>query len=445
MKKQIISWGLMSAMAVALLGGCAKESAPAQTTAAATEAQEKDVAVVTEAAKEEKSGDGKVKELDMFWFADGSETDAMQLVIDDYEELHPDIKINLLELPFDEMENKIMMAVSGGEAPALSRTTESILSSVHPATLDLGEYVDKDEFIAQFLPVLQNFYVINGKICAAPTNVTGNGMLYNKTAFDKAGVKAPTSPDEIWTWDEFTENVKKVMKDGGVQYGLVIDNPTHRWSTMLYQFGGHFLSPEGPDFDTQESIDALNYTKMLFDEGIIPKSTWLGGEDAGNLFRSGQVAVHWAGDWMINNYNNNIKDFEWGVMYMPKQKQRSSVPGGAQIAAFAGTGLEQEAVDFIQFATSKEENEKYCKATLALSSRVDNSDIEYSYGSEYFAIFSNELANSVPDASFDHGYPNFASKVFVAQEEGFYEIISGKKTAEEHVKEIQEIEQELFD
>lgn len=430
MKKRTVM--LMSAMILAagILGGCKQGETPPNTDKPSDQA--------TAAAG------GDVKTLDMFWFADGSETDAMKKLIAEYESINPNVKINLLEVPFAEMENKIMMSVSGGEAPALSRTTESILSAVHEATLDIGDYVDGDEFISQFAPSIQNYYMVNGKICGAPTDVTANGMIYNKTAFEKAGVKVPLTPEDVWTWEEFEAALKKVMQDGGVQYGLVIDNPTHRWSTIMYQFGGHFLSAGGPDFDRQENIDAINFTKRLFDEGVIPKSTWLGGEDPNNLFRSGQVAVHLSGNWIMTNYRDNIKDFEWGVMYMPKQKNRSSVPGGKLISAFQDTGVEQEAVDFISFVTSKEANEQYCKESLFLSPRLDNAKIEYPFGEEFFAIFSDELVNTVPDASFDMGYPGFAGKVNPSQREGMYEVIAGTRTAEEHVKEINELAKEVF-
>lgn len=437
MRRKFWCTALTAVLVTTLLGGCGKKQDAGGTNVVGDSATSTAASAAAEAA-------GEVKELDMFWFADGSETEAMKKLILQYEEMNPNIKINLLEVPFSEMENKIMMSVSGGEAPALSRTTESILSAVHEATLDLGDYVDKDEFLSQFMPSIQNYFVINGKICAAPTDVTANGMFYNKTAFEKAGVQVPSSPEDIWTWDEFVVAVKKVMADGGVPYGLVIDNPTHRWATIMYQFGGHFLSPEGPDYERQENIDAINFTKQLFDEGIIPKSTWLGGEDPNNMFRSGQAAVHLSGNWMLTNYRDNIKDFEWGVTYMPTQKNRSSVPGGKQLAAFADTGVEAEAVDFIEFVTSKEANEQYCQDSLFLSPRLDNANIEYSFGEEYFAIFANELAHTVADASFDMGYPGFTGKVNPSQREGMYEVIAGNRTAEEHVKEINELAGEVF-
>ena len=387
----------------------------------------------------------EVKTLDMLWFSDGAETDAMLKLIAEYESITPGVKINLLEVPFEDMSQKIMMSVAGGEPPALVRTTEGITSNVNEAYVDIGDYVeDKEALLAQFMSSIQSYFVLNGKICALPTDVTANGMIYNKTAFDKAGVAVPTSPDDIWTWDEFVAAVKTVMEKGGVQYGLVIDNPSHRWSTILYEFGGRFVSPEGPAFNSPEAIAAINLTKSLFDDGVVPKSTWLGGEDPNNLFRSGQVAVHLSGNWMLTNYRDNIKDFEWGVTYNPIQKNRSSVPGGKQLAACANTGVEQEAVDFIVWVTGQEANKQYCEESLFISPRLDNAVLDYSFGSEYFAIFANELANTVEAAAGDWGFPGLAAKIGTTLTEGMYEVVAGSLDAEDLVEEVDALAAELF-
>ena len=374
---------------------------------------------------------GEVKEMDMFWFPDGGDTAAMQKLIDQYQTENPNIKINLIEIPFEDIQNKIMVSVSGGTPPALARTTESVTSFINEATIDFADYVDKDELLSQFLPSIHNYFVLNDKVCSVPTDVTANGLIYNKTAFEKAGVSVPTSPDDIWTWEEFEQALKTVMEKGGVQYGLVIDNPTHRWSTILYEFGGSLANENGGNLSSPESLAAIEYTKHLFDEGIVPKSTWLGGEDPNNMFRSGQVAAHLSGNWIFINYRDNITDFEWGVTYLPTEVTRSSVPGGKQLTAFEGSGMEQEAVDFIMWVTAQEQNAQYCEESLLISPRLDNAELNYSFGSEYFAIMANELDNTVPEASFDWGYPNLSAELQTILEEGFSEVINGTMTAQE--------------
>ena len=78
---------------------------------------------------------------------------------------------------------------------------------------------DKDAFQNSFGEGLK--FIFDGKILAAPMDVTANGLIYNKTAFEKAGVAVPQSEDEIWTWDEWKEAMKTVMDKSDCKYGQV--------------------------------------------------------------------------------------------------------------------------------------------------------------------------------------------------------------------------------
>ena len=93
--------------------------------------------------------------------------------------------------------------------------------------------------------------------------------------------------------------------------------------------------------------------------------------------------------------------------------------------------MEQEAVDFIMWVTAQEQNAQYCEESLLISPRLDNAELNYSFGSEYFAIMANELDNTVPEASFDWGYPNLSAELQTILEEGFSEVINGTMTAQE--------------
>lgn len=425
--KKLLACMLAACLALALLAGCSSS----QSSSAAPAASGTDVQAPAAAPSDEKE-----VVMDMIWWTDGNETVVMQELIDEYHDLHPNITINLQEIAFNDLQTKLQMAISGGEAPALSRGTESTVSRMHDAMVDFADYTDVEALKAQYLESVDYLYKSGDTVVAVPTEVTANGLIYNKTAFEKAGVAVPTGPDDIWTWDEFREALQKVMADGGVKYGIVIDNPSHRWSTMLYEFGGSLSNAEGGNLSSEESLNAIRFTKQLFDDGIAVSSIWLSGEDPNNLFRSGQVAAHLSGTWMIQPYEENIKDFEWGVTYMPIGTTRSSVPGGKNITAFKGTGCEQEAVDFILWVTAHEQNEKYCKECLFVSPRKDNASIEYPVRAEEFAIFADELANTVPEVGVDFSMPGYAAVGFTDLQNLWPEVLAGKLSPEEMAAEV---------
>ncbi len=163
--------------------------------------------------------------------------------------------------------------------------------------------------------------------------------------------------------------MKTVMDKSDCKYGLVYDKSPQRFTTLLYEAGGSMLNSDltASNFNTDETKRAVSFFKDLHDEGIIPTSVWLGSENPNNLFRTGQVAMHFAGSWMIANYKEEITDFDWGVTYLPKEAIRSSVPGGKYLAAFQNTGVEKEAAEFIEWISKAENNAQYCVENSYLS------------------------------------------------------------------------------
>ncbi|RTE06269.1 ABC transporter substrate-binding protein [Paenibacillus whitsoniae] len=369
--------------------------------------------------------------LDYLWFTDGIEGDVMKGIIADYQKQNTNVKINLIEVAFKDLPTKLKTMISGGKPPALARITDTGMFANQ--ALDLTPYVGgQDSFTSQFVDSIKPYYVMDNKIIAAPMDVTANGMIYNKTLFDKAGVKVPTSKDNIWTWDEFSTALKQVMDKGGAKTGMVWDVSPHRWSTILYQFGGSMMSADGKKsvINSPEGVQALETFIKLHKDGIMPQSVWVGNENPNNLFRSGTVAVHMAGNWVLSNYKD-ITNFEWGVTYMPKGKIRSSVPGGKYVMAFKGTGVEKETAEFIKYLSSKDVNAKFTKDSLFMSPRKDNAKLDYAFGKEMFEVFADELANTTPLAANDWSRQTIVPKFSNDLKNNIIEAIAGKTTAKE--------------
>ncbi|MFC0213692.1 ABC transporter substrate-binding protein [Paenibacillus chartarius] len=369
--------------------------------------------------------------LDFVWFSDGIEGDVMKGLVKEYQEKNTNVKINFIEVPFKDLPNKIKTMIAGGQPPALARMTDT--GAFAKQAVDLSQYVGGAEaFTSQFVDSIKPYYVVDNKVIGAPMDLTANGLIYNKTLFDKAGVKVPTGPDNVWTWDEFSASLKQVMEKGGAKYGLVWDYTPHRWSTMLYEFGGSMISSDGKKaaINSPEGVQTLDYFAKMHKDGIIPTSVWLGSENPNNLFRTGTVAAHLAGNWMLSNYKD-ITNFEWGVTYLPKQKIRSSVPGGKYLMAFQGSKVEKEAAEFIQWATSKEINSKYNQNSLFLSPRKDSAKLDYAFGKEMFEVFANELANTTPLAANDWSRQTIVPKFSNDLKDNISKVLGGKMTSQE--------------
>ena len=168
----------------------------------------------------------------------------------------------------------------------------------------------------------------------------------------------------------------------------------------------------------------------------MPASVWLGAENPNEMFRTGQVATHFAGSWMIANYKDQITDFEWGVTYLPKDATRATVPGGKWLAAFDGTGVEKEAAEFVEWISQPEQNARYCIENYYLSQVKGNESLDYDFGAEYFEIFSNELnaTNDVPGK--EYGYQAFINSIQADMKNGISEVLAGNLSVDELIESI---------
>ena len=418
-------------LAAGMLTACGASEPAKMETAAKTE----------EAGKETDSkdaGSDEVKVLDVVWFSDGKEGESFMKLANEYMELHPDIKIELIEVPYADVDNKLKNMLNAGEQPALARLTN--LGVVQNQLIDLNEYVsDPEAFKNNFGSGLRTDF--DGKFLAAPMDVTANGIIYNKTAFEQAGVEVPQSEEDIWTWEEYEEALQKVMEGSDCKYGMVFDYSPQRFSTLLYQAGGSLLNEDmtASNINSPEMKKALEWFKKLHDEGIMPTSVWLGAENPNEMFRTGQVATHFAGSWMIANYKDQITDFEWGVTYLPQDAERATVPGGKWLGAFAGTGVEKEAAEFIEWISQPEKNAQYCKENYYLSQVKGNESLDYDFGAEFFETFSNELNATSDVPGKEWGYQAFTNSIQTDLKNGISEMLAGNITSDELMENIDQI------
>jgi len=371
--------------------------------------------------------------LSVLWFNDANESDVFLDTIDSYLKENPNVKVDMQVVAFNEYEQKLKLMISGGNPPDVARVTNNHLASLGSSLEPINAYVDDIEAIeSKFMPGSIAFALdSNNQLLAYPTEATANGMLVNLTAWENAGIDVKEL-SKSWTWDQWETSVKKVIAaNKDMKYGLALDFSPHRFSTILFEFGGNMMNADQSkvDFNNQGTIDSINWFKKLHDEGLVPSSVWLGSENPAELFQAGLVACHIGGSWNINTYNQNVKDFEWAAVNTPKQKIRSSVPGGKFIASFKDSKNKEAAMALMASFSSKESNEKYCADTFNLSSRVDT-DVPYASNREDFKVFGEDLKVTPAFTALEWKDVN-VNKVYSYIREQIVQVLMGNISAEQ--------------
>jgi alpha-1,4-digalacturonate transport system substrate-binding protein len=369
--------------------------------------------------------------LQVLWFNDFEEGDSFLRLTEMYRQENPHVTFELIEVPFHDLDDRLRNLIIGGMPPALARLVN--LGPFQNQLVDLFEYLGHD-FADNFNDGLR--FVFDGQMLAAPKDVTANGIVYNRTAFAAAGVQVPQNESEIWTWEEWREAMEQVVANSHVTYGLVFDRTSHRFSTLMYQAGASMLTPDlsASNFNTPEMYRTVSFFYDLHADGIIPAGVWLGAENPNLLFRTGQVAMHFAGSWMLANYMAEIDDFEWGFTYLPMDARRSSVPGGKYIAAMQGSGVEYEAARFIEWLSQPEINAVFMLDNNFISQVRGNEVLDYAVGGEYFSICASDLAASGLQPGSEWGFQEFTGRINADMREGLAEVLAGMMTIQQYLE-----------
>ncbi|WP_372634090.1 ABC transporter substrate-binding protein [Cohnella sp.] len=225
----------------------------------------------------------------------------------------------------------------------------------------------------------------DGKITGLPiTNPGGMGILYNKAIFKKLELEVPQ------TWDEFLAASEKIKQSGITPVNIQLANGSEFGTThMMHQLfanaelnrgdaGNQFWEDMNRHLikltDVPEYEQALNQMIELKDKGYINEdfisNTF---EMTQEKFGTGAVAMHPAGDFILEPLTANYPDLDIGFFSMPFE----DTPG--TISLYAGVGIsvnekgknKEAALDLIDFFASKEQQEIYMKKAPGTSVFAD--------------------------------------------------------------------------
>ena len=351
--------------------------------------------MLTACSGKESAKKGEV-ELEILLADDTLEGGAMKAVVEKFNEEHKDQGVTAFvnEIAYADMETQIKNRAKAGNLPAICKMSNFDTYIDYVLPLD-DTSLDPDNF--------NRSGVRNGKLYGTDVNDTAVGMVINKTAFDAAGVSYPTTSEERWTWDEFSAAVKEVAeKNEKITTPFVIDHSQQRSGTVLYQFGMKYFDPDDSTkvtFRSEDTKKGVEFFLDMFKEGGISKaSIGTGAENAQDVFKTGTVAAHMAGNWVISDYTQNIKDFEWTPVLMPYEKEKATCLGGNWLYAFDGSGMEDQAKKFLEWFYQPENYSLYCQTGNYLPG---TKDVEVDYEIEGINIFNMEIAESINQPQYD--------------------------------------------
>lgn len=304
-----------------------------------------------------------------------AEIQLLNQMIEEYEKINPNIDIVSYEIPHQERDTKVPMAVQTGDVPDILRADypyQYYLAGIGQA-LPLDEYLEGWDGIEDIFPVLWDDVTFNGKIYAVPQDGFSTATYYNVDHFEKAGIKEIPK-----NWEEFAEACKKLTVDlngDGTpdQYGYGMHGKgldvTLDYLRYLAQAGGAIFegdnyTPEAVIIDNEAGVQALKERMVdLYKMGVCPPGTpGYGYGEVDDAFKSEKVSMYECGTWNIANYAVEVPKLNYNIMPLPAGPAGYATSYDACFyTVFQKTPCKNECVEFIKWLTSKENVSRWSK------------------------------------------------------------------------------------
>ncbi|KMJ55838.1 ABC transporter substrate-binding protein [Bacillus sp. LL01] len=250
----------------------------------------------------------------------------------------------------------INTALVAGNLPDLIKLDGPFVSSYAASgvIMPIDEYVPEDE-LTDYVDSIVQQGSYDGKLYSLGAMESSVILYYNKEIFEAAGIEAPTSVEEAWTWDEFLAVAKDLTTEDHKGLNLFMNYGVGEWLTYMglpfvWSNEGQLLSDDGTTaegyFNGPETVEALEFVKTLFAEGVVDISP------SEMQFEEGKAAMALGGPWIAVSAEEAGLDY--GMMPYPYSKVPKSPSGSMAYAVTTKTEHPEEAAKFMLFMTDQE-------------------------------------------------------------------------------------------
>ena len=293
----------------------------------------------------------------------------MQKLTSEFEGKYPNIKLNWVVLPENELRSRITTDVATGAASfdVVTVGTYEVpiwggnkwilsvdqLAKDHPANVQA--YYD----FADILPGVRKGLSKDNELFALPFYGESSFVMYNKKMFDAAGLTMPEQP----TWDQIHDFACKLHKPDQKQYGIVLRG-LPGWgegmaplTTIINTFGGRWFNEKWePQLTSPEWEKAVSFYADLVKKCGPPGVTGIGFTEALTLMSQGQAAM-WVDATVAAGFLAKSpvgKDISYALAPVGPVPKGNAWLWSWSLAIPKTSAHQAEALQFITWATSKD-------------------------------------------------------------------------------------------
>lgn len=314
-----------------------------------------------------------------YWLWDNNQLAPYQACADAFQKEHPDIKVKLTQLAWNDYWTTLSTGFVSGTAPDvftnhLSRYPEFVANN---QVMEITDFIRRDKVPTDiYYKGLIDLWSKDGRIYGLPKDWDTVAIVYNKDMLDKAGVSVEELNDATWNPKDggsFEKILARLSLDANGNDGLSAKfdpKSVKQYGIVFPEIDGygqsawaHFAASNGFNF-----VDGLWATSYHYDAPELAASiTWqrdLGlkkgfaipqkdvGNNASALFVAGKAALAPQGSWLISFFGSNAK-FKLGYALLPKGPMgRKTMFNGLADGIWTGTKHPEESWQWVKFLAS---------------------------------------------------------------------------------------------
>lgn len=372
-----------------------------------------------------------------------TEAPAFKELIAEFEKEYPNIKVNYVNVPFADAQNKFKTAAQAGSgAPDVLRTevgwVAEFASLGYLAPLDGTPAVDRPE---DFLPAPAAAGRYDGKTYAVPQVTDTLGLLYNKKLLKQAGHDRPPA-----TFAELKQ-VALDVKNATDAEGLALNVDAYFLLPFIYGEGGDLLDVATKKITVAapESTAGVKIVEDLIKSGAAAKPAIQDSyTNAQTAFKEGKAAMIFNGPWS-NADNLGGKVFKddpdnYGIAPVPAGSVKAGAPtGGHTYAVYAGSPNLEASYLFVRFMAAAESQAKIAGRLGLLPARASAYELPAAAENDMIAKWKAPM-----DKAADRPWIPEGGQLFQPLLERYQKLANGEATAEQVTRETAEAYQGLL-
>jgi multiple sugar transport system substrate-binding protein len=288
--------------------------------------------------------------ISLLVFGDPPELNAYKTVIRAFEEVEPDIDVQLIEASDrEDLITRLSTSLAGGTPPDLFLMNYRFYGqfAARDVLEPLESYVEGSDAFAvdDFFPQAVDAFRWDGRVTCLPQNISSLVVYFNRDLFRRFDVPEPT--DDM-SWDQFVFRAQQLTRDadGNVVvgadpdqpqpnaapaqiYGLGVEPTFIRIAPLIWSNRGELVDDdENPTrfaLDSPESVLALQeFFALRTRYGVVPPDVEVEAEDDETRFLNGRLGMFLDSRRAVPALREGA-EFDWDVAALPTHQDEASI------------------------------------------------------------------------------------------------------------------------